>query len=119
MWQTICISLPSLTREQQCVLDQQLRLAMHNYDLETDTIDVGLFFLRYMRPDEAVLILEERRALVQRNLERVLDEYGIRKEDAYAGAVRQIIREHIRLILQAELEWIASTMRHLHELSAA
>lgn len=119
MWQTICISLPSLTREQQHIFDQQLRLAMRDYDAEVDTIDIGLFFLRYMRPDEVALILEERRALVRRNLIRVREDRRTRSAEAYTEMVQQIIREHIRLILCAELEWIDNTLKRLHTLHSA
>ncbi|GHO55885.1 hypothetical protein [Ktedonobacter robiniae] len=119
MWHTICISLPSLTREQQHTFDRQLRLALRDYDTEVDTIDIGLFFLRYMRPDETALILEERRALVQRNLIRVHDESRARTEEEYTDIVQQIIREHIRVMLRAELEWIESTLKRLRALHSA
>jgi DNA-binding PadR family transcriptional regulator len=88
-----------------------IREVLRTYELPHTGLEVGVSFLPYVPPDEAIELLEERqqavrarRALVEERKRRVEDHFYI-----------QLAQDHLLSLMDAELAWIDRTLAHLRQ----
>ena len=73
-------------------------------------MEACLFFLQYLEPEEAIVLLKERYELVVRDravLAQHMQELGFH-DDAH-----NLVNDHKLALLEAELNWLARTIVHL------
>jgi len=73
-------------------------------------IDIGLFFLHALSPEEMLTVLEERLNLVTRSQE--LMEVPLEREEEM-DLKQRIINDHIQTLLAAERGWLKRTIAQL------
>jgi hypothetical protein len=109
MWQIICLCLPAVTRSEQQRFFTLFRDALNFYGREPGEMDLGLFFLHSLSPEEALTVLEERLELVVRSQE-LIDQPS---PDAEADLKQLLINDHMQTLLAAEHEWLKRTIAQL------
>jgi hypothetical protein len=112
MWQMICLCLPAVTGSER----QRFFALFSDVGREPADIDLSLFFLHTLSPQEALTVLEERLHLVVRSQELM----GQQPALASARDIRQwMIDDHLRTLLAAEHEWLMRTIAQLQSLLLA
>lgn len=114
MWQIICLCLPAMTKSEQQRIFALLSEVLHACGRKPGEIDIGLFFLYALSPEEMLTVLEERLSLVIRSQE--LMEMPQEREEAM-DLKRRIINDHIQTILAAEQGWLKRTIAQLQILN--
>jgi hypothetical protein len=87
-----------------------LREALGTYTPGLNEIEACLFFLQYLEPGEAIVLLKERYELIARDrtvLAQQMQDLGIH-DDAH-----NLVNDHKLALLEAELNWLARTIVHL------
>jgi hypothetical protein len=114
MWQIICLCLPAVRESERQRFFALFNDALYAYGCEPGEMDLSLFFLHALSPQEALTVLEERLYLVVRSQE-------LMKQQPAAESmldIRQwIIDDHLRTLLVAEHEWLERTIAQLRSLS--
>lgn len=87
-----------------------LRDVVRTFELAHTGVEVGVAYLPYLAPDEAIALLEERRqAVLARRALSEREGHGI--DHLYV----ELAQDHLRTLMDAELAWIERTIRRLHE----
>jgi DNA-binding PadR family transcriptional regulator len=88
-----------------------LREVVRTYELAHTGVEVGMVYLPYLAPQEAIPLLEERRqaVLARRTL---MIEREARGGDHFHV---QLARDHLLSLMDAELAWIERTLQRLRE----
>jgi len=73
-------------------------------------MEACLFFLQYLAPEEAILLLKERYELVSRNRTAVVQQM---QELGFHDDAHNLVNDHKLALLEAELNWLARTIVHL------
>ncbi len=87
-----------------------LREVLSTYIPGLNEMEASLFFLQYLEPGEAIILLKERYELVARDraaLAMQMQELG------YHEHAHNLVNDHKMALLEAELSWLARTIVHL------
>ncbi|MBA3824428.1 MAG: helix-turn-helix transcriptional regulator [Ktedonobacterales bacterium] len=85
-----------------------LREVVRGYTVAHTGIEVGMVFLSYLSPTEAIHLLEERRQMVVERRQLV--------ERATEQLHEQLAQDHLVSLMDAELGWIERSVSRLQEL---
>ncbi len=88
-----------------------LRATLGTHTSQLSEMDACLFFLDYLEAGEAITLLRERYELVAQ--ERELTAKQIQELSVHSEAHR-LVNDHKLTLLDAELNWLARTIMHLH-----
>ncbi len=88
-----------------------LRETLSAHTPQLSGMDACLFFLDHLEPGEAITLLRERYELVA--AERALVARQM-QELAVHGEAHRLVNDHKLTLLDAELNWLARTIMHLH-----
>src|SRR5258707_3957200 len=114
MWQIICLCLPAVTRSEQQRFFTLFKEVLRVYGREPGEMDISLFFLYALSPEEVLTVLEERLDLVVRSQE-LLAQQGER--EPAPDDMQALITDHVRTLLAAEYEWLRRSFAELQHLS--
>src|SRR5260221_9085497 len=103
MWHIICLCLPAVTRSEQQRFVALFGDIVRAYGRAPGEMDLGLFFLYVLSPQEALTVLEERLDLVIRSRELLAQQ---EEREAAPDDVQALITDHMRTLLAAEHEWL-------------
>jgi len=112
MWQIICLCLPTVTMSERQHFFALFSNILRANGREPGAMDLGLFFLHMLSPEEALTVLEERLDLVVRSqdlLERPLEKV------ATQDVIQTAIDDHMRTLLEAERSWLKRTIACLQD----
>jgi hypothetical protein len=116
MWQIICLCLPAVTGSERQRFFALFSDVLHACGREPTDIDLSLFFLHTLSPQESLTVLEERLQLVVRSQELLGQQPALES----ARDIRQwMIDDHVRTLLAAEHEWLMRTIAQLQSLLLA
>ncbi len=87
-----------------------LRTALSSYSPALSNVDACLFFLHYVKAEEAVTLLTDRYHIVNNYRQQVLQQ--IEKQNIHDSA-HQLVNDHKLTLLDAELRWLERTLEHL------
>ena len=110
MWQIICLCLPAVTMSEQQRFFSLFSNALRSFGREPGEMDLGLFFLHTLSPEESLTVLEQRLDLVIRSQD--LLEQPSEKEPAQ-DVIQTAIDDHMRTLLAAEHSWLKRTIAQL------
>jgi hypothetical protein len=116
MWHIICLCLPAVTRSEQQRFFTLFKEVLHAYGREPGEMDISLFFLYVLSPEEALTVLEERLDLVVRSQE-LLAQQGER--EPAPDDMQALITDHMRTLLAAEYEWLRRAIAQFQHRSGA
>ena len=88
-----------------------LRETLSTHTSQLSEMDACLFFLDHLEPGEAITLLRERYELVAGERElvsRQMQELSVHSE------AHRLVNDHKLTLLDAELNWLARTIMHLH-----
>lgn len=87
-----------------------LRDVVRIYELAHTGVEVGMFFLPYLRSDEAIHLLEERR-------QAIIARQALVTKDANMNAHlhEQLAQDHLLSLMEAELLWVNRALHRLHQ----
>ena len=85
-----------------------LREVVRTYEVAHSGVEVGMFFLPYLEPQDAIHLLQERREAVLTHRALIEREAGGR-----AHLHQQLAQEHLLCLIDAELVWIARALQRL------
>src|SRR5579883_583793 len=102
MWQIICLCLPAVTMSERQRFFALFSNVLRANGREPGTMDLGLFFLHMLSPEEALTVLEERLDLVVRS--QNLMEQPVELASAQ-DVIQAAINDHIQTLLEAEHAW--------------
>lgn len=88
-----------------------LRETLSTHPPQLSEMDACLFFLDHLEPGEAIILLRERYELVSK--ERILVAQQMQELAAH-GEAHRLVNDHKLTLLDAELNWLARTIMHLH-----
>lgn len=111
MWQIICLCLPAMTKSEQQRFFTLFSEVLRAYGREPGEVDIGLFFLHSLSPEESLTVLEQRLDLVIRSQELMGQQP---EEGPVEDIISAVIDDHIRTLLAAEHEWLKRSIRQLH-----
>ena len=85
-----------------------LREVVRTYEVAHSGVEVGMFFLPYLEPQDAIHLLQERR-------EAVLAHRGLIEREAggHAHLHQQLAQEHLLCLIDAELVWTERALQRL------
>jgi hypothetical protein len=110
MWQIICLCLPAVTMREQQRFFTLFHSVLRSVGREPGEMDLGLFFLHTLSPEEALTVLEQRLDLVIRSQ----DMLGQQPASELAQDIVQLaIDDHMRTLLAAEHLWLERTIERL------
>jgi len=87
-----------------------LRVVVRTYEVTHTGVEVGMVFLSYLPPAEAIHLLEERRQAVVERRRQV--EQGTRHSDRLAD---QLAQDHLLSLIDAELAWVERSLHRLRQ----
>ncbi len=87
-----------------------LRNELSSYSPALSNVDACLFFLHYVKPEEAITLLTDRYTIVMNHRQQVL--LQIEKQQLHDSA-HQLVNDHKLTLLDAELRWLERTIEHL------
>lgn len=99
MWHIIYLCLPAVTRSEQQRFFTLFKEVLHAYGREPGEMDLSLFFLYVLSPEEALTVLEER--------EQASDD------------MQALITDHMRTRLPAQYAWLQRAIAQLQHQSGA
>jgi DNA-binding PadR family transcriptional regulator len=88
-----------------------LRETLSAHTSQMGEMDACLFFLDHLEPGEAITLLRERYELVAQ--ERVFVAQQMQELSVH-GEAHRLVNDHKLTLLDAELNWLARTIMHLH-----
>jgi DNA-binding PadR family transcriptional regulator len=88
--------------------DSLLREVMRTYEVTHSGVEVGLIFLSYLQPTEAIHLLKERRKIVAERRQQV--EQETQNSERLSD---QLVQDHMLSLINAELSWIERTLARL------
>jgi DNA-binding PadR family transcriptional regulator len=100
----------SLTERGRQRFHELLREVVRSYDLAHTGVEVGMIFLPYLDPDDAIHLLEERRQVV-------LARRAQMEHEARMGAHlhEQLALDHLLSLMDAEVAWSERSLQRLRE----
>lgn len=102
-----------MTRSEQQRFFTLFSKALHDSGREPGEMDLGLFFLHFLSPGEALTVLEERRDLVVRSQE-IMEQMPAQEQESEERDILQgAINDHIKTLLAAERAWLNRTIARL------
>jgi DNA-binding PadR family transcriptional regulator len=104
----------ALTEQGRGHFYELLREVVRTYELAHIGVEVGMVFLPYLSPDEAIQLLEERRQAVVARRKLVEGESG-----ASGHLHVQLAQDHLLCLMDAELAWIERSVYCLRQQEAA
>jgi hypothetical protein len=110
MWQIICICLPAVARSERQRFFALFKDVLRAYGREPGEMDLSLFFLYGLSPEEALTVLGERLHLVARSQE-LLAQRG--EHESALDDMQTLVTDHMRALLAAEHEWLTRTIAQL------
>jgi hypothetical protein len=115
MWHIICLCLPGITRSEQQRFFALFGDVVRASGREPSEMDLSLFFLCALAPEEALTGLEERMDLVERSQELLAEplERILASDD-----VQALITDHLRMLLAAEHTWLCHAIAQVQHLCA-
>lgn len=87
---------------------QLLKDSICSYTPGLNSVDASLFFLRHLAPGEASQLLQDRYEQVASYKASMFSEAEETHDDAH-----ELVRDHKLTILNAELDWLERTIKHL------
>jgi hypothetical protein len=110
MWQIICLCLPAITMSERQRLFALFHNVLRSAGREPGEMDLGLFFLHTLSPEEALTVLEQRLDLVIRSQDMLkLSSASEPTQDI----IQLVIDDHMRTLLAAEYSWLKRTIAQL------
>lgn len=100
-----------ITEKGRAYFYKLLRGTLGTHTSQMSEMDVCLFFLDHLQPGESIALLRERYELVAQ--ERALVARQMQELTAHDEAHR-LVNDHKLTLLDAELNWLARTIMHLH-----
>ncbi len=91
-----------------------LNQVLRSYEPAQSAVDVGLFFMRYLAPDQAAALLRQRRAVVAGCRMAVVEQCA---SEATRDAAHAIVNDHTLTLLDAELGWLDRAVARLEALA--
>lgn len=88
-----------------------LRETLGTHTSQMSEMDVCLFFLDYLKPGEGIVLLRGRYELVAHERALVAQQM---QELAIHDEAHRLVNDHKLTLLDAELNWLARTIMHLH-----
>ena len=87
-----------------------LRVVVRTYELSHSGVEVGMIFLPYLDPDDAIRLLEERH-------QAVLARRAVVEREASAAdhLHEQLAQDHLLSMIDAELSWVERTLQRLRQ----
>ncbi len=116
MWHIICLCLPAVTRSEQQRFFTLFKEVLHAYGREPGEMDISLFFLYALSPEEALTVLEERLDLVVRSQDLLA---GLNECEQASDDMQALIIDHMHTLLAAEYEWLQRAIAQLQHQSGA
>lgn len=101
----------SVTEQGRARFAALLRQVLTAYPSPMGGLDVGLFFLDVLPPGEAVGLLEQRQAAVRALRENLTRQLAGPADQP--GAAHDLVGDHARTLLDAELAWLERTLTRL------
>jgi hypothetical protein len=117
MWHIICLCLPAVTRSEQQRFFTLFKDVLHAYGREPNEMDLSLFFLYVLPPEEALTVLEERLDLVIRSQELLVQRGEHEDHESTSGDMQALVTDHMRTLLAAEHEWLRRAISQLRSLT--
>ncbi len=103
MWQIICLCLPAVTLSERQRFFTLFKDVLKSFGREPGEMDLSLFFLYGLSPEESLTVLEERLRLVERS-QVLLAQPGA--PELLPDDMPGLIADHLRTLLAAEHEWL-------------
>jgi len=100
----------TLTDQGRQRFHELLREVVRTYELAHIGVEVGMIFLPYLDPNDAIRLLEERR-------QAVLARRGLTEREARTGdhLHQQLALDHLLSLMDAEVAWVARALHRLRE----
>jgi len=115
MWQIICLCLPAVTLSERQRFFALFKDVLKSFGREPGEIDLSLFFLYGLSPEESLTVLDERRRLVERS-QALLAQPGT--QALPPDDMQLLIADHMRTLLDAEHEWLQRAIAQFHHQAA-
>jgi hypothetical protein len=113
MWHIICLCLPAMTRSEQQRFFAMFGDVVRAYGREPSEMDLSLFFLYALLPEEALTGLEERLDLVERSQELLAEPL---ERIPTSDDVQALVTDHLHTLLAAEHTWLCYAIAQLQHL---
>ena len=110
MWQIICLCLPAVTMSERQRFFALFSNVLRASGREPGEMDLSLFFLYTLSPEESLTVLEQRLDLVIRSQD-LLEQSAV--QDLAHDVIQTAIDDHMRTLLAAEHAWLKRTIRRL------
>ncbi|HET8845490.1 MAG TPA: hypothetical protein VFN35_28740 [Ktedonobacteraceae bacterium] len=107
MWQIICLCLPAVTMSERQHFFALFGNVLCAFGKEPAEMDLSLFFLHTLSPEESLTVLEQRLDLVIRSQDLV-EQSAI--QDLAHNVIQTAIDDHMRTLLAAEHAWLKRTI---------
>jgi hypothetical protein len=111
MWQIICLCLPAVTLSERQRFFALFKDVLKSFGREPSEMDLSLFFLYGLSPEESLTVLEERLHLVERS-QALLAQSGA--PEPLPDEMQLLIADHMRTLLAAEHEWLQHAIAQFH-----
>lgn len=98
----------TLTEQGRQRFHELLRAVVRTYDVAHTGVEVGMIFLPHLDLSDAIHLLGERRQTVEERRDTVEREFA-----ATSHLHEQLAQDHLLTMMDAELAWIARTLRRL------
>ena len=115
MWQIICLCLPAVTLSERQRFFALFKDVLKSFGREPGEMDLSLFFLYGLSPEESLTVLEERLRLVERS-QALLAQPGA--PELPPDGMQLLIADHMRTLLAAEHEWLQHAIAQFHHRAA-
>src|SRR5438876_673263 len=110
MWQIICLCLPAVTMSERQRFFALFSNVLRASGREAGEMDLSLFFLHTLSPEESLTVLEQRLDLVIRSQD-LLDRPSAQESEH--DVIQTAIDDHMRTLLAAEHTWLKRTIAQL------
>lgn len=108
MWQTICFCLPAVPASERQRFSALFEEVCRGHKMRASELDLSLFFLHALSPEERLTVLEERLDLVIRSQE-ILATQRL-DEPSTVDNAQILIEDHMCALLAAEQAWLERTL---------
>jgi hypothetical protein len=115
MWQIICLCLPAVTLSERQRFFAFFKDVQKSFGREPGEMDLSLFFLYGLSPEESLTVLEERLRLVERS-QALLAQPGA--PEFPPDDMQLLIADHMRMLLAAEREWLRHAIAQFNQRAA-
>lgn len=100
--------LYAITDQGRRHFEDLLREVVRTYDVTHTGVEVGMIFLSYLRPAEAIDLLEERRLVVVERRTQIM--LGATHNERLS---EQLAQDHLQSLIDAELAWVERSIDRL------